>query len=502
MRPNALAPTHRASAAPSTTQATAPMRTARRGLRGLIATGVILLLTLAIIAPEPGVRALGALINLSAAEVPAGAEVGITGTGFSSGQEVAIVFDESEQLGGARADGAGGFSIVVSVPASALPGTHRVAAMAAVSRPNLLGRAGLAAAVLASAGLLVVALQPSPSNQSASPTNAASSSPATSGEAGPSSTMLATSVPGGPSASASASGTEGPAVTPAPPTSTPVPTPKPLPSSSQPSLPVRAAFYYPWFPEAWNQQGMNPFTHYHPSLGFYDSSASATIRQHIQAMQYGGIKVGISSWWGVGTRSDVRVPTILANTAGSSFRWSLYYEQEAQGDPAVSQIASDLRYIRDHYAVDPSFFKVNGRFVVFVYTDGADACAMATRWSQANVGIDAYVVLKVFSGFKTCAAQPAGWHQYAPAKAADAQVGYSYAISPGFNKANEASARLARDLARWAQNVQDMVASGAPFQLITTFNEWGEGTSVESATEWATASGFGAYLDLLHTNGR
>jgi len=46
-----------------------------------------------------------------------------------------------------------------------------------------------------------------------------------------------------------------------------------------------------------------------------------------------------------------------------------------------------------------------------------------------------------------------------------------------------------------------MNASGAPFQLVTTFNEWGEGTAVESATEWASASGYGAYLDVLHDNG-
>jgi hypothetical protein len=46
-----------------------------------------------------------------------------------------------------------------------------------------------------------------------------------------------------------------------------------------------------------------------------------------------------------------------------------------------------------------------------------------------------------------------------------------------------------------------MIASGAPWQLIATFNEWGEGTAVESAQEWATSSGYGAYLDALHNNG-
>jgi len=58
-----------------------------------------------------------------------------------------------------------------------------------------------------------------------------------------------------------------------------------------------------------------------------------------------------------------------------------------------------------------------------------------------------------------------------------------------------------RDMPRWQQNIQSMIASQSPWQLITTFNEWGEGTSVESSSAWATASGWGAYLDALHTNG-
>jgi hypothetical protein len=46
-----------------------------------------------------------------------------------------------------------------------------------------------------------------------------------------------------------------------------------------------------------------------------------------------------------------------------------------------------------------------------------------------------------------------------------------------------------------------MVASGEKWQLVTTFNEWGEGTSVESAAEFASGSGYGQYLDALHNNG-
>jgi hypothetical protein len=81
------------------------------------------------------------------------------------------------------------------------------------------------------------------------------------------------------------------------------------------------------------------------------------------------------------------------------------------------------------------------------------------------------------------------------------QPGYSFTISPGTYKANETTPRLARDLTRWNQNIKDMVAPGAPFQLTTTFNEWGEGTSVESAQEMGDAVRLRAFLDALHNNG-
>jgi LysM repeat protein len=189
---------------------------------------------------------------------------------------------------------------------------------------------------------------------------------------------------------------------------------------------------------------------------------------------------------------------LLAAAAGTGFQWSLYYEQEGLGDPTVSALQDDLAYIQTHYAADPAYLRINGRPVLFVFADPADGCGMATRWRAANTA-GFYVVLKVFSGYRTCADQPDAWHQYGPAVATDSQAGYSYAISPGFWKVGEAP-RLLRDLTRWQQNVQSMVASGAPLQLITTFNEWGEGTAVESAQEWASASGFGAYLDILHDN--
>jgi Glycosyl hydrolase family 99 len=272
-----------------------------------------------------------------------------------------------------------------------------------------------------------------------------------------------------------------------------------VPAGAPAGRPIRAAFYYPWFPEAWTQSGQRPFTNYRPSSGFYASGDPAIVSRHIRAMRYGHIDAGIASWWGQGSKTDNRISTLLRSRANKGFKWALYHEQEGYRDPVPGQIASDLAYIRNRYANDSSYLRIGGRFVVFVYADGADGCAMADRWNQGNK-IGAYVVLKVFSGYRDCPNQPDGWHQYAPSSATDSQAPFSFTVSPGFWKKGEAP-RLGRDLERWKRNLRAMVSSGATFQLITSFNEWGEGTSVEKASEWSKPWPRGAYLEALHVIG-
>jgi hypothetical protein len=167
---------------------------------------------------------------------------------------------------------------------------------------------------------------------------------------------------------------------------------------------------------------------------------------------------------------------------------------EGTTDPSVAQIHADLAYIAASFGAQTAYLRVDGRPVVFVYGGDKDGCGMADRWKAANAGINAYIDLKVFAGYRTCPSQPDSWHQYSPAYARVDQAAYSYVISPGFNKRSEAAPRLPRDLARWVTDVAAMKASGDPWQLVTTFSEWGEGTMVEASTEFGTT-----YLDALGT---
>lgn len=270
----------------------------------------------------------------------------------------------------------------------------------------------------------------------------------------------------------------------------------PAPPAPPVSASIRAAFYYPWFPETWTVGGKH--VAYTPTLGYYSSTAAATVDAHIRALDYAKVQVAIVSWWGSSSPYNARIPLLLDRIAaiGSPLKVAFYYESEGFGNPSQSQVATDLQYLKATYGGHPS---TRQPLTVFVYNADDLTCAIADKWKAANT-VGAYIDLKVFSGFAACPSQPNGWHQYAPVTRAQS-VGSAFSISPGFWRADEASARLVRDPAAWKQNVRDMVASPQPWHLITTFNEWGEGTAVESAADWSSPSGFGTYLDALHTDG-
>jgi Glycosyl hydrolase family 99 len=269
--------------------------------------------------------------------------------------------------------------------------------------------------------------------------------------------------------------------------------------TTQPQFPIRAAFYYAWYPEAWWRDPVFPYSRFHPSLDYYSAADARVVRSHTDALLYAHLNAGIYSWWGADgyPPTDLRFWRYLAAARTTPLRWAIYYEREGYGDPSVAQLRADLQYVRDAYAAQPAYLKVDGRFVVYVYGGAGDGCDTVTRWHEANT-VGAYIVLKAFAGFRDCPAQPDAWHQYSAALAEYDLLPDSFMIAPGFDERSEAEPRLPRDLGRWRADVGGMVASGARWQLILSFNEWPEGTSVESAREWASPSGYGSYLDALH----
>ena len=260
---------------------------------------------------------------------------------------------------------------------------------------------------------------------------------------------------------------------------------------------IRAAFYYPWYPETWKGPNGSLFTNYTPIAGLYDSGTLATIRRHVDELVYANIDVAISSWWGPGTPTAARFETILNATTTKRIHWSLYYEREGYANPTTDQIVSDLAPVVQAHATDSRLFRLNGRFVVFVYAGPNDNCAMASRWAKAAQQLGIYVVLKVFNGYKQ---SRVATRWLAPVRACK-QCGRPAAVEllgvAGLLAVWRGRAPP-RDPTAFRNAVKAMVATKPKLQLITTFNEWGEGTAVEPTQEWPSPSGDGVYLDILH----
>jgi hypothetical protein len=268
----------------------------------------------------------------------------------------------------------------------------------------------------------------------------------------------------------------------------------------QPSFPIRAAFFYAWYPENWKVGGRYP--HFDPTAGYYSSAAAHVQRAQIRALVYARMDAAIASWSGRGGSPDARLRRLLAETVRlrAPLKWAVYHEREGRADPSPAAIASDLSHIRRRLAASPAYLRIRRRFVVFVYNADDRSCGVVRRWRAANarLGRPAYLVLKVFPGYRDCRAQPDAWHQYAPASPKEQHGHDAVEISPGFWRADERAPRLDRSLRRFRRDIRTMIRSRARWQLVTTFNEWGEGTAVESSRAWATPSSKGAYLDALH----
>ncbi|MEP6988070.1 MAG: hypothetical protein ABI970_20880, partial [Chloroflexota bacterium] len=300
-------------------------------------------------------------------------------------------------------------------------------------------------------------------------------------------------------------------------------------SSFQPTrASIYGTFYYPWYKNQstdgtwsyWQDSNYSPpnswFSNYLPLrpgtlntttgainsvAGLYSSRDKDTFYWQLNGMAQAKLEIAISSWWGRSTsttsdnagtnavegKSDFTFRKIvtdwmnLSDNPYPNLRWTLYYEKEGAANPSVAEIAADLTYLNSNYASQPSFFKINGRPVIFAYGDPSDACAMVDRWLQARAqsGTNFYIVLKLFSGYTSCASQPDSWHEYAPAARSGNYSTYASFISPGFWKVGDPTARLVRNLTEFDTAATAMVAANTKWKLVQTWNEWGEGTSVE-----------------------
>jgi len=136
------------------------------------------------------------------------------------------------------------------------------------------------------------------------------------------------------------------------------------------------AFYYPWYgnregpsgePFHWDyytNDNIQTSTNY-PILGPYDCHDPLVISAHIALAKQAGIDGFIASWWGPNTFEDNAMETILNVAEAMDFEISAYYESVRI--MTQEQVTRELDYFFDNYGDHPAFLHESGEPVVFVY---------------------------------------------------------------------------------------------------------------------------------------
>jgi hypothetical protein len=284
------------------------------------------------------------------------------------------------------------------------------------------------------------------------------------------------------------------------------------------------AFYYPWYgnPQVtggwvhWEgvdtlHQTIGNATHY-PELGPYDSHDPQLISQHMQWAAQAGITGFIVSWWGQGTFEDQAVPLLLNAAQPSGLRITVYFEV-VPGAATASNALTDVLYLLQHYGSHPAWLKVDGKPVLFVYSRAVGQIGL-NGWQQViDQTYRSYTGGAYFIGDQLSAEAAQvfdGIHTYNPTgQTADktveqirsfAQSAYPYWVSlagsriscvtiiPGYDdrKLGRPDPRPTTD--RWNGDTYralwDVALAANPkWILITSWNEWHEGSEIELSVE-------------------
>jgi hypothetical protein len=202
-----------------------------------------------------------------------------------------------------------------------------------------------------------------------------------------------------------------------------------------------------------------------PAAAAVDRGAAA-VQSHLAALTWARADAAIVRWDGRGTASDRKLAAVLAAIASTR----AHVRAAALIDAARGSARAQLRALARLRVASRGYLRIRSRPAVFVALADRSlrSCAQARRWRAAARGL---------------------WL---------ARASGSFLIRPGYWPNSTRAPKVARSIAAWRRSIQRMVASRAPLQVIDSLNDWAHGSAIEASSAWASASGFGLYLDALH----
>ncbi|HET6430445.1 MAG TPA: hypothetical protein VFJ30_18670 [Phycisphaerae bacterium] len=287
------------------------------------------------------------------------------------------------------------------------------------------------------------------------------------------------------------------------------------------------AFYYPWYGLADGASGTGKVFHWgeidaarkdisqsrhYPLNGAYDSHDPRLINRHCGWAKQAGIDAWIVSWWGHGTFCDKAMPKVLDGCARNGMTACIYYET-VPGPQTPASAARDVVRVLERYGGHKAYLKVDGKPVVFVYGRPIEQIGLA-GWAEAIRRVRQEYKGGAFFVGDSISARAAfvfdGIHTYCPAghmrgmelpaalewargscaegvRLADRRGRIATAtVIPGYDdtKIRKPGLTVGRHESRlYAGLWEAAIAADPPWVLITSFNEWHEGSEIEPSAE-------------------
>lgn len=287
------------------------------------------------------------------------------------------------------------------------------------------------------------------------------------------------------------------------------------------------AFYYPWYGNAEVPGGSGRWAHWsgvdtankqigssthYPVLGPYDSHDPKLIARHAAWSKQAGLDGWIVSWWGRRDFTNRAMGNILDACKAAGLETTVYYETVPRGDPAAA--ADEIVDLLNRYGKHAAWLHVDGRPVVFVYGRAVEEIGLR-GWLRVGDEVNRRypggaaligdqirrAAARAFDGvhtYNTCgslrgkdvgqirrwaAATYPGWVK----TATDAGRVSTITVIPGYDdtkirKPGLKAKRLDGDSyrAQW----EAAIAASPDWVLVTSFNEWHEGSEIEPSAEY------------------
>ncbi len=272
------------------------------------------------------------------------------------------------------------------------------------------------------------------------------------------------------------------------------------------------AFYYTWFDEAtWRQNKVPDF----PAT-LYVSRDRAAMGRQIEQAQSAGIDAFVVSWYGPrveNNQTETNLRLLLDEAAARNFRIAIDFETQGPFFGSNGDVTQALQALLATHANHPAYLRVDGRPVIFFWRQQRFGVG---TWQNIRDAVDpGRQALWIAEGVDISFQQVFdGHHLYSVAWSADPGVHlikwgqrvraasqtwgrkiWVATVMPGYNDTrtgrSDAFIRPRDDGAYYAKTWNGALASGADWVVITSWNEWPEGSYIEPSQAYGSR-----YLDL------